>query len=646
MRYTAGAEEEEVPVLIVGGGGAGLTSSMLLARLGVEHLLVSARPRTSDLPKAHVLNQRAMEVLEDAGVAGAIAERSTPPEQMAATAFYAGFAGPGPDYGRRLARLESWGAGGDDESWRAASPWRQLNLPQIRLEPLLKARAEELSPGRIRFGHELTGLEQDGEGVRAEVRDNASGRQYVVRCQYLLGADGGRRVASLIGAEYEGLGVITQTATLHVSADFSPWARDPDVLIRWIFSPQAGVLVVMVPMGPQQWGPQSEEWVIHLKYPVGDPRAQSDAQVEADARQALGIPDLPMKIHKITRWSVEAVMASSFRAGRVLLLGDAAHRHPPTGGLGLTSAIHDAQNLCWKLALVLAGHASPALLDSYEAERRPADQRNAQRSLENAVNHFAIGAALGLSHESTAGQNMAQLRRMWEGRPEDAGHRSSVLRMMRAQSMEFSELNVEYGYCYQSAAVVPDGSAAPAPIDGIRVYQPSTRPGSPLPHAWIDDEDGNRRPVKDLLAPGRFLLIAGEDGQEWCDAARELAAEADLRSSGADRPPRRRPVRPALHLAAPPPDHQRRRDPGPPGPVHRLAAPGSQRRAPRCPGCSAQPDPRPAGRQADRIGCLRSAIAVLATGSPMIRGLVASPARPRPLSQVHVHGSGVWGSRS
>jgi 2,4-dichlorophenol 6-monooxygenase len=144
---------------------------------------------------------------------------------MAATAFYAGFAGPDPDYGRRLARLESWGAGGDDEHWRAASPWRQLNLPQIRLEPLLKARAEELSPGRIRFGHELTGLEQDGEGVRASIRDSASGRHYVVRCRYLLGADGGRRVASLAGVGYEGLGVVTQIATLHVSADFSPWAE-------------------------------------------------------------------------------------------------------------------------------------------------------------------------------------------------------------------------------------------------------------------------------------------------------------------------------------------------------------------------------------------------------------------------------------
>ena len=87
------------------------------------------------------------------------------------------------------------------------------------------------------------------------------------------------------------------------------------------------------------------------------------------------------------------MIASAFRAGRVFLLGDAAHRHPPTGGLGLTSAIQDAQNLCWKLAAVLAGHASPALLDTYEAERRPVDQRNCQRSLENAINHFQTGAA-------------------------------------------------------------------------------------------------------------------------------------------------------------------------------------------------------------------------------------------------------------
>jgi 2,4-dichlorophenol 6-monooxygenase len=519
-------ESENVPVLIVGGGGAGLTASMLLARQGVEHLLVSARPGTSDLPKAHVLNQRAMEVLEDVGAADAIAQRSTPADQMAATAFYAGFAGPDPDYGRRLARLESWGAGGDDELWRSTSPWRQLNLPQIRLEPVLKARAEELSPGRIRFNHELVDLEQDSEEVRALIRDNGTGREYTVRCEYLLGADGGRRVPGLVGIGYDGLGVVTQTATLHVSADFSQWAKDPDVLIRWIFSPQAGVLVVMVPMGPERWGPRSEEWVIHLNYPVDC--AHSDAQVEADARRALGIGEMPMEIHKITRWSVEAVLASAFSAGRVFLIGDAAHRHPPTGGLGLTSAIHDAQNLCWKLAAVLKGHASPALLETYQAERRPVDERNCQRSLENAVNHFQIGATLGVSPESTPEENMDRLRRTWSESAEDAEQRSAVLRMMRAQSMEFSELNVEYGYTYDSSAVVPDGTARPESVDDVRVYVPSTRPGAPLPHAWIDDADGDRRAIKDLVQPGRFLLIAGEDGESWCEAARELAAEAGL----------------------------------------------------------------------------------------------------------------------
>ncbi len=94
--------------------------------------------------------------------------------------------------------------------------------------------------------------------------------------------------------------------------------------------------------------------------------------------------------------------------------------------------------------------------------------------------------------------------------------------------MEFNEHNVEYGYSYESAAIVPDGTPAPISPDEIRIYEPSTRPGAPLPHAWIDDEDGNRRPIKDLVRPGRFLLIAGEDGRAWCEAAAQLAGEANV----------------------------------------------------------------------------------------------------------------------
>ena len=277
---------------------------------------------------------------------------------------------------------------------------------------------------------------------------------------------------------------------------------DPDVLIRWIYSPQAGTLVVMVPMGPERWGPDSEEWVIHVNYPVDDPRAQSDEQVEADVRKALGLPDVLMDIHKITRWSVDAVLASSFQVGRVFLVGDAAHRHPPTGGLGLTSAMHDVQNLCWKLAAVLDGHASPELLETYEQERSPVDARNCQRSLENAVNHFQTVAALGVSPEHSCEENWANLSGMWSGRPEDAEHRSRILRMMRMQSMEFNELNVEFGFTYESAwCPTEPGAATGGRRPGVRALDAT---GLALP-ARMDRRRGRRRrAIKDLVAPGRF----------------------------------------------------------------------------------------------------------------------------------------------
>src|SRR5262245_54066756 len=125
--------QTDVPVLIIGGGGAGLTASMLFSKLGIESLLVSALPTTSILPKAHVLNQRTMEILTDVGVADRIYAVGTPPEQMRATAWYAGFAGSEPNAGRLIARMECWGAGGHNPNWTAASACLSTNLPQIRL---------------------------------------------------------------------------------------------------------------------------------------------------------------------------------------------------------------------------------------------------------------------------------------------------------------------------------------------------------------------------------------------------------------------------------------------------------------------------------------------------------------------------------
>lgn len=370
---------ETTDVLVVGGGGGGLTASMLLSKLGVNHLLVSSLPTTSVLPKAHVLNQRAMEIMEDVGVADAIAAQSTPPEHMLAMGWYAGFAGDDSDAGRTIAKVECWGAAGDNPMWTSASPCLQRNLPQIRLEPLLKARAEELAPGKIRFHHELVSLDQDNDGVTVRIRNHDDGDEYMVRSKYVIAADGGRTIPKLVGIGYEGMGVVAQSATMHISADFSRWARDPDVLIRWTWCPALATMATLVPMGPKNWGPDSEEWVYHLLYPGDTLNGMSDAAVEADMRKALEIGDHPMKIHKLTRWTLEGVLATRFRADRVFLVGDSAHRHPPTGGLGLTSAMHDVQNLCWKLAAVLNEHAGDALLDTYEAERRPVDAHNVQR---------------------------------------------------------------------------------------------------------------------------------------------------------------------------------------------------------------------------------------------------------------------------
>jgi 2-polyprenyl-6-methoxyphenol hydroxylase-like FAD-dependent oxidoreductase len=162
----------------------------------------------------------------------------------------------------------------------------------------------------VRFHHEPVGLEQNSDGVVAHIRNHADGAEYTVRARYLLGCDGGRTIPRMVGIPYEGLGVLAQTATAHVSADLSKVARDPDVLIRWIWCPAIGEMAVLVPMGSHHWGPDSEEWVCHVTYQGEGPKDLTDEQVERNMRLALGIPDLPLTIHKITRWTIEGVLAS------------------------------------------------------------------------------------------------------------------------------------------------------------------------------------------------------------------------------------------------------------------------------------------------------------------------------------------------
>lgn len=189
--------------------------------------------------------------------------------------------------------------------------------------------------------------------------------------------------------------------------------------------------------------------------------------------------------------------------------------------------MHDVGNLCWKLTAVLNGQADPSLLDSYEAERRPSDGNNVRCAVANAMNHFTIDQALALSPEKSAEENWAELRPLWEDLPNSEEKRVAVNAAIASQSMEFRHHNTEYGYTYTSSAVIEDGSAPYVPLDQVRLYVPSTKPGHPSPHAWVE-RMGQRIPLNTLTYGGKFLLIAGEEGADWIDAAKAVADEVGV----------------------------------------------------------------------------------------------------------------------
>jgi 2,4-dichlorophenol 6-monooxygenase len=491
-------------------------------------MLVSRYPETSKLPKAHVLSQRSMEIFADIGVAAEILARSAPLENMTGIAWYSSLSsGPRDGRGRRLGFLGGWSEGNLDPDFMVSSAYATANLPQVRLEPLLKERAESHSEATVRFGHELVDLKQDGDGVTATVLDRKSGQTYLVRAAYVLGADGGRTVADLIGITVRTLSTIRKVVSLHISADLSEYFDDPGPMIRWVFNPEHGESLtfggILIEMGPDHWGHRSEEWTLSIPTATGDPTTMSPEELTEMAGNVLGIPDFKPTIHQVSEWWMQTALADEFQAGRVFLLGDAAHRHPPTGGLGLNSAIHDAYNLCWKIAAVLAGRAGDELLETYQVERRPVAQNNLDISAELAVHQVKLAPILGVSPDRSAEENWAALRPFWEDLPGATERRHAFSEYLGVMAPELKPQNADLGYAYESQAIVGDGSAVVTPLDRASLYIPSTRPGSLLPHAWVV-RGGEQLAIRSLVHGGHFALIAGEDGKDWMEAARTLAS--------------------------------------------------------------------------------------------------------------------------
>jgi len=198
-------------------------------------------------------------------------------------------------------------------------------------------------------------------------------------------------------------------------------------------------------------------------------------------------------------WRLSRQVAASFSRGRVFLIGDAAHRFPPNGGFGMNSGIQDAHNLAWKLRFVFDGHAGPALLDTYDQERRPVAESNADFSLGNRWRFEQTDLALRSG-------NLDQLN-FW----------------IRDSDNHIHSSGQDMGFCYAQGAVVPDGTVAP-PLQS-RHYRPSDRPGGRFPHLWTD----LTRNTSTLdWFDRQLVLVAGPRADAWLSAAREVAQKSGV----------------------------------------------------------------------------------------------------------------------
>ena len=512
--------DQRVPVLIVGGGGCGLSASLFLSNLGVDHLLVERHTGTSHLPKAHYLNQRTMEIFRQHGVADAIYRVGTPPHQMGKVRWRTSLGGDGPLDARTFHTMDAFGGGETAARSLRDSPCASSNYPQLRLEPLLREHAEECGPGRLRFGHELVGLAQDADGVNATVLDRATGESSTVRAEYVIAADGGKTVGAAVGVEMAGPTGLLDMVSTHLSADLSAWA-DESCLITWFLNPDgAGSWGsgAMVPMGPT-WGARSEEWVVHFTFGPDDPARFDEQAIVPRLRELLKLPELDITVHKVSHWILEGVLADHYQVGRVFLAGDAAHRHPPTTGLGLNTAVQDAHNLAWKLAAVVHGQASPALLDSYQPERQAIGMRNVDWAMFTFLNHLVIDAGIGLLPGQPPEANRAAFEAYFADTPMGATRRARAAEVIRTQRTEFQAHDLEIGFRYDAGALVPDGSEPPPSDPMGSDYHPTTRPGHRLPHAWLARADEERVSTHDLTGRDGFALITGPDGSAWVAAA-------------------------------------------------------------------------------------------------------------------------------
>jgi 2,4-dichlorophenol 6-monooxygenase len=505
-------------VLIVGSGPAGGAAALLLSTYGVPNIVVTKYGRLADTPRAHITNQRTMEVLRDAGVEDQVIAQATPHELMGDTVFCSSLAG------EELGRLHTWYTHPSRLADHAlASPSRICDMPQHLMEPVLVNNA--IARGTLfRYDTEYLSLEQDADGVTATVRDRLRGDEYLIRAKYLIGADGGRsKVAQDIGLPMVGRMGVAGSINILFEADLTELVAHRPSILYWVL--QTGAEVGGIGMGLVRCVWPWHEWLIVWGYDIdGEPPDLTEGYARRIAHDLIGDDSIPVTIKSSASWTVNHLYAERYHHGRVFCAGDAVHRHPPSNGLGSNTSIQDAYNLAWKLKLVLAGSAGPELLETYSAERAPIGQQIVNRANQSIGETARIFEALGLLSTEDPEQMRQNMAARKLATPEAEKQRHQLREAIEFKNYEFNTHGVELNQRYASTAIVPDGTPRPVnPRDNELYHLATSWPGAKLPHAWV----GRRRErlsTLDLGGQGRFTLFTGIGGEHWIKAAQNVAA--------------------------------------------------------------------------------------------------------------------------